>query len=132
MRALPQKNIFRAVVKKGTAKLTECRFGVEGAMLWRVLGAYFDAISPKQAPPKDIAPIDLERGSVNWRPWTHYYVALNRNYINEQRPNIAKLYTECSRYLGRNAVLAQKGMRIRPEEIIGIQGEYCIYLYQEL
>ncbi|MCX7012436.1 MAG: ADP-ribosylglycohydrolase family protein [Candidatus Sumerlaeota bacterium] len=133
VRDMPMKNLFAARLTRGDAALAEQAFGVAGAALWRLLGAHFDV----QPPGEDWDgryPIAIHHERImGWRPWDHYHVGLEREYLaNESDPDVDGRFRHCSLLLGRPAILAQKELRLRVEDLVGVQAEYCAYLCQDV
>ncbi|MEA3345474.1 MAG: ADP-ribosylglycohydrolase family protein [Chloroflexota bacterium] len=119
LEALPMRNIFTARLSDAAlrpqAEETSYEFGVAGAGLWKLLGVYFDPLPPEDRP-------ELAR-----RKFQHHFVALEKEYIAEPRPDVDALFKHWSHLLGKPAVIVSSERRIDPSQVIGLQGEYCIY-----
>ncbi len=110
----PMSNLFQARLGNSAAR----RFGIMGEPLWMFLGVYFD---PKRDPQ---ASWEQPRNQMN-----HHYVDLARAYLPEPAVDIEAQYQRWSRILGRPAMVpAVGGTEIDVRRLIGLRGEYCVYL----
>ncbi|HIQ06020.1 MAG TPA: hypothetical protein EYH31_10120 [Anaerolineae bacterium] len=130
-----QRNLFQArLFQEGELLATET-FGLEGAAPWRFLGVYFD---PYPRADERLEVLTMQQvmalaGDYPHRVIQHHYVALDVPYIeSEANLDVERLYRHWSRILGRPAVLYAHADCICPEDLIGLQGEYVVYLVQDL
>ncbi|RPJ51392.1 MAG: ADP-ribosylglycohydrolase family protein [Chloroflexi bacterium] len=94
----------------------EQAFGVAGAGLWRFLGVYYDALP------------DAENEVQQRRRFNQHYVSLERAYLPEPDVDVAGLYADWSRKLGRPALVPSYEHEVDPGRLIGLRGPYCAYL----
>ena len=124
-----QGHHFRAQLKQAGKTVCEQTFGLCGSMLWKFLGVYFDPCKPDD-PNGVITKEQLlsPRGKFGRR----YYVAMERDYIDEAKPDVAGLYAYYSRVLGKPAIITCPTDRIAVSQITGCCGEYAVYLAGDL
>jgi hypothetical protein len=91
------------------------QFGVVGAGIWHLLGAYYDT-----------APDDTTTSM--HRRWAHHFVNIDKQYVPEPVQNVQQLYEVWSHKLGKPAVIPSYEHEIDISHLIGLQGPVCIYL----
>jgi len=111
--ALPMRNLFTA--RLTNEERTSYDFGVVGAGLWKFLGVYFDPLPPQDRP------------ELAERRFRHHFVALETEYLIEPWPDVDTLFRHWSHLLGKPAVIVSPQRRVDPTQVIGLQGEYCVY-----
>ena len=57
---------------------------------------------------------------------------LDREYLPESDIDIAGLYSDWSRKLGRPALVASYEHEVDPGQLIGLRGPYCSYLARQI
>ena len=120
---------FKAQLKQGSKVICEETLGVCGSMLWKFMGVYFDPCKPDD-PNGEITREQLL--SLRGKFGRRYYVAMDREYINEAKPDVDGLFAYYSRVLGKPAVVKCPDIRIDVSQITGCCGEYAVYLAGEL
>jgi len=114
---LPWRNIFKVRLNTDAGGQFEYDFGLAGGQLWKFLGVYFDIPERPQQPHPS-----------NSRWMQHHSVSLDHAYIDETEVDVNPYFEYWSKLLDRPAVIAANTERIHPETLIGLQGEYCVYL----
>ena len=124
-----QAQRFHARLVQDSKVFCEETFGVAGAMLWKCLGVYFDPAKPDNP---DGAITKEQILSPRGKYGRRYYIALDRKYIDEEKPDVAALYKRCSAILGRPAVLPCYTSDISLAPLTGLEGECCVYFAGEI
>ena len=124
-----QGHHFSAALTQDAKTLCEESFGIAGSGLWKFLGVYFDPCKPES---QDGVITREQLLSPSGKFGRRYYVAMEREYIDESNPDVDGLFQRYSRVLGKPAVVTCPNSRIRPEQITGLCGEYACYLAAEL
>ena len=127
-----QGHQFTAVLSKGGKTLHREPFGVAGAMVWRLLGVFFDPCERNEDGEITREMILKKQGMFT----RHYYVPFGMEYIDEAavaqtRTAAAELYNEMTRALGRPALVVCHDSFVDPRELIGLRGEWVCYLDAE-
>jgi hypothetical protein len=72
-------------------------------------------------------------GETARRLMNQHFVRLQAPYIeDEAQPSVQALYRQWTQTLGKPAVIYAHGQRLDPDDLIGLQGPYVVYLAQEL
>lgn len=109
----PLRNLFTARHRHSQA---ERAFGVTGAGLWYLLGVHFHLDAPEDVPHRA------------QRAWHHHFADLHHRYMPEPDLDVCSAYEECSRWLGRPAVLCSYEHEIELSRLIHLRGACCAYL----
>ncbi len=112
----PMRNLFN--LKLHTQPAVEATFGVAGAGLWKLLGVYYDAV------PDENDPVQRRRR------FNQHFVRLGHAYLPEPEPDVARLFADWSRKLGRPALLPSYEHEIDLSRLVGLRGPYCAYLWR--
>ena len=123
----PNRNIFAATLARADETIGDLTFGVAGAGLYRVLGVHFDP-----APTGADRESPSAKGPLAERSWKHHFVAPDREYIEWPVADVDGLYEQWSKVFGCPAMLIARTFRIIPEDLIGLRGQYCLYLAREI
>lgn len=110
----PMKNLFTAEVE--SRPNLSCTFGVAGTGLWKLLGIYYDELP--------------EEGNLvqQRRRFNQHFVSLQRAYLPEPGVEVAQLFADWSRKLGRPAILPCYEHEIDLTRLVGLKGPLCAYL----
>ena len=117
----PMRNLFSVCLE--TSPPVDYQFGVAGAGLWQLLGAYYQ-------------PVPREGNETQRRRFAnHHFVSLQQDYLpeaNVEEIDVDALYRDWSSKLGQPAVLASYEHEVDPTRLIGLRGAYCFYVARTL
>ena len=114
----PLRNLFH--VRHAGASVSST-FGVAGAGLWYLLGAFYDLETQEKDMPHP-----------QQRAWHQHFAYLNRNYLDEPVGDPRPLWEACSRRLGAPATLASYEHEVDLDRLLGLRGTYCAYLTRQV